>query len=98
MSTQFLTRNALQAALITDSYQIQKYNHDESEYYATRGGTENNLLTENSESRSEDDENENENENANGGSEDLFKINTQKSNQKMIEKNNSLPALTSIPL
>ena len=62
--TLFLTRNALQAALITDSYQIQKYNHDESEYYATRGGTENNLLTENSESRSEDDDDEN----ANGGS------------------------------
>ena len=28
-----LTRNVLQAALIQDSYQIQKYNNDDSEYY-----------------------------------------------------------------
>ena len=43
--TAIFTRHALQSALITDSYQIQKFNHDESEYYPTKGGTEAHLLT-----------------------------------------------------
>ena len=35
MITAILIRNTFEAALISDSYQIQKYNHDYSEYYST---------------------------------------------------------------
>ena len=55
--TGLITRNALKAALISDSYQIQKYGQDNSEYYTTKRGTKKNLLTSESESVSEEEDN-----------------------------------------
>ena len=43
-----------------DSYQIQKYGHDNSEYYTTKHGTAKNILTSESESLSEDEGNDSE--------------------------------------
>ena len=56
--TAALTRNVLEAALITDSYQIQKYNNDDSEYYKSTGGLDKQVLTNESESPSDDEEEE----------------------------------------
>ena len=39
--TAALTRDVLQAAMITNSYHVQKYNHDNSEYYPSEGGIDN---------------------------------------------------------
>ena len=38
--TTILTKNLFEAAMIKNSYKIQKYTHDDAEFYATEGGTD----------------------------------------------------------
>ena len=48
--TAILIRNKFEAAVISDSYQIQKYNRDYSEYYSSSNSVKEKVLTSSSES------------------------------------------------
>ena len=51
-----LTRDALAAAMIRNSYQVQGYNGDNCQYYETTQGGNNQILTPESHSENEDND------------------------------------------